>query len=92
MNAVLISYCFQLTINQEQSLLVTKMVRKPVPVAARSKARSVLNSSNIEVVVSNPARGTDVYLLFLCVVLSCEGIGLAMCRSPVQGSPTKMSK
>jgi len=41
----------------------------PVPLAARSKARTVFDSSNTGIVSSNLARGTDVFRLFS--VLCC---------------------
>jgi hypothetical protein len=49
---------------------------KPVPMAARSNARTVFNRSNTGIVVSNPDRGMDVSAFF-CVVLSFVGCGLA---------------
>jgi hypothetical protein len=47
-----------------------------------SKARTVFNRSNTEIVGSNPARGRFVRV---SVVLSCVGSGLATGWSPVQG-------
>jgi hypothetical protein len=53
--------------------------------AARSKARTAFNLSNIGIVGSNLARGMDVCPRFFCVMLSCEGSGRKMGWSPVQG-------
>jgi hypothetical protein len=52
-----------------------------VPMAAQSKARTAFDCSNTGIIGSNPARGMDVCLRFLCVVLI-----------PRPGSPTKMSR
>jgi hypothetical protein len=49
----------------------------PVPVAARSKARTVFGRSNIGIAGLNPARGMVVCARFFCVVLSCVSRGLA---------------
>jgi hypothetical protein len=53
--------------------------------AARSKARTDFNRSNIGIVGSNPARGMEVSSASFCIVLSCVCSGLATGRSPVQG-------
>jgi hypothetical protein len=58
-------------------------VLSPVPMAARSKARTVFGRSNIGIIGSNPAQGMDVCPRFFCVVLSCVGRGLASVWSPV---------
>jgi hypothetical protein len=47
----------------------------PVSIAERSTSCTVYDSLNIEIAVSNPARGMDVFLY--CVVL-CFGRGLAL--------------
>jgi hypothetical protein len=57
---------------------------RPVSIAEWSEASTAFGRSNVEIVGSNPARSMDV-CLFLCVVLSCVGRGLASGRSPVQG-------
>jgi hypothetical protein len=51
----------------------------------RSKKLMVLYRSNIGIMVSNPARGTDECPRFSCVVLSCVSRSFAMGRSPAQG-------
>jgi hypothetical protein len=46
----------------------------PVPMAARSKARTAFNRSNTGIIGLNPARDMDMCVFaFLCVVLSCVG-------------------
>jgi hypothetical protein len=60
-------------------------ITTPVPTVARSKARIVLNRSNIAIVGSNPARGMDMFPRYSHVLPSCVGRGLVMGRSPVQG-------
>jgi hypothetical protein len=50
-------------------------VELPIPVAARPRVY-VCGRLVAGVAVSNPARGMDVCLLCLYVVLSCVGIGL----------------
>jgi hypothetical protein len=57
---------------------VTKCKVRPVPMAARSRARTVFDRSNIGIVGSYPARG--IYMCvsaFFCVVLACVDRGLA---------------
>jgi len=62
----------------------------PVPMAARSKARTVFDCSNTRIVVSNPARGVD---LCVCVVLFCVGLeALRRAEPPVQGVLPKCPK
>jgi hypothetical protein len=56
--------------------------------AARSKASTVFDRSNIGITGSNPARGMDVSV-FLCVVLSCVGRGLDAGLIPRPRSPIK---
>jgi hypothetical protein len=53
------------------------MYQKPITVAARSKAQ-VCGRSVAGVADSNLARGMDVCLLCLYVVLSCVGRGLCV--------------
>jgi hypothetical protein len=55
---------------------------RPITVAARSKAWTVLARSNTGIVGSKPTQGMDVCLHFFCV---CVGSGLATGWSPVQG-------
>jgi hypothetical protein len=45
---------------------------KLVPVAARSKARTVFDRSNTGIACSNSARGMDVCPGFLCCVVLCR--------------------
>jgi len=49
-----------------------KFLKRPVPMATRSKARTVFNRLNNRIVGSNPARGMDVcprFSVFCCPVL-----------------------
>jgi hypothetical protein len=59
---------------------------KPVTVAARSKAWTVVARSDAGIVDSNPTQGMEVCLrlFYVCVVL-CLGSGLATGWSLVQG-------
>jgi len=52
-------------------------------VAALSKVRKTLESSNTGMVGSNPSRGVDVYPHFSLVLSSCVGRGLTMDQSPL---------
>jgi hypothetical protein len=65
-------------------IIITTITIKPVPMAARSKARTVFGRSNIGIAVSNPAWGMDVCPRFFCFMLSCVGRGLASGWSPLQ--------
>jgi len=56
-----------------------------VPMAARSKVRTVFGRLNTGVVDSNPTGGTDVCPRF-SVLLSCVSRGLASGRSSVHGA------
>jgi hypothetical protein len=58
-----------------KEIIVTSNLYKPIPVAARSKAY-VCGRLVAGITGSNPARGMDVCLLCLYVVLSCVGRGL----------------
>jgi len=49
----------------------------PVPMAARSMARTVFDLSNTGTVGSNSARGMGSVRIFLCCVVLCAGGGLA---------------
>jgi len=63
----------------------------PVPVAARSKARTVFNRSNSGIVVSNPARAMDVCpcLRVLCCSVWVEALRRA---DPPSKESHQMSK
>jgi hypothetical protein len=53
-----------LLVNSLRSLDLLSVQYVPVPIAARSKARTVFGRSNIGIAGSNSARGMDVCLCF----------------------------
>jgi hypothetical protein len=59
----------------------------PVPMAARSKARTVFGRSNTGIVGYNPARVTDVCAFLCCVVLCGQRPCVGLIPRP--RSPTK---
>jgi hypothetical protein len=62
------------------------LCRKPITVAARSKAWTISFRSNTGIVGSSPARGMGVcvYLFSICVLL-CVGSSLTMGWFPIRG-------
>jgi hypothetical protein len=53
-------------------------LRKPITVAARSKAWTVFVRSNAGVVDSNPTQGMDVYVRLFCVYVPKYNIALLL--------------
>jgi hypothetical protein len=62
--------------SRERGILLKNNQDRPVPMAARSKARSVFDRSNTEVAGSNSARGMDVCTSFsvLCCSVQLEAL------------------
>jgi hypothetical protein len=62
------------------------ILKRPITVAAESKAWTVLAISNTGIVGSNPTRGMDVCVRLFCVyVVLCVGSSLERGSSLVQG-------
>jgi hypothetical protein len=68
-------YCTTCKLNCVPMKLIRliKMLLKPVPLTARTKARNVFGRSNTGIMGSYPARGMDVCPRFSVFVLFCVG-------------------
>jgi hypothetical protein len=70
---------------ENKLFLYPKSDNRPITVAARSKAWTVLARSNAGVMGSNPTQGMGVYVRLFCVYVLYVGSGLATGWSPAQG-------